>query len=94
MQPRLDDPEDLRVLHEVSLDALVDGPEVPGTVLGHHADELRVWGGEEGGGEKVHQSSVTGMVGEGGDTVQGCQVALAQGILLIVIYSYLLILRC
>ena len=39
----VDDLEELGLLHEVSLDALVDRPVVAGTVLGHHADDEAIW---------------------------------------------------
>ena len=35
----VDDLEELGLLHEVPLDALVDRPVVAGPVLGHHADD-------------------------------------------------------
>ena len=35
----VDDLEELGLLHEVPLDALVDRPIVAGTVLGHHAHD-------------------------------------------------------
>ncbi len=41
VQPRPDDAKQLGVLHQVTLDALVDGPVVTGAVLRHDSDDGR-----------------------------------------------------